>query len=121
MLSEDKAFELINRRRRQMHVHSVLYYHMNTSIIDDHTFDKWAVELASLQRDFPQFKHKGYMPGIFENWTGDTGMHLPITDAVYSLAEHLLADAQKRNATTTPASKAKPGEDRWEGLGYESK
>ncbi len=81
---------LINRRRRQMHVHSVIYYTMNTSIVDDATFDKWAVELVSLHSKYPQYIHKGYMPSLFNTWTGDTGMHLPITDSAYSVAMSLV-------------------------------
>jgi hypothetical protein len=99
-----------------MHVHSVIYYHMHTNIIDDATFDKWAVELASLQRDFPQFKHKGYMSPMFENWTGDTGMHLPVTDATYALAQALVREAEKRNHAVVQT----PKRERWEGdVGYE--
>lgn len=84
------TLELINRRRRQLHVHSVIYYHMNTNIVDDSIFDSWAVELVSLQNNFPESKHSGYMPDLFANWTGDTGMHLPATDSTYALAERLL-------------------------------
>lgn len=87
---EIATFNLINRRRRQLHVHSVLYYHMDTNLITDDTFDKWAVELAELQEANPQFKYAGYQYGMFENWTGDTGMHLPVTDWAYAEAEQLL-------------------------------
>lgn len=73
-----------------MHVHSVIYYHLHTTIIDDGIFDKWAVELAVLQKDWPQFKHKGYKPSLFVDWTGDTGMHLPVTDDMLELAEWLV-------------------------------
>lgn len=118
MLSDNAALKLINRRRRQMHVHSIIYYHMHTNIIPDATFDKWAVELASLQKDFPHLVHKGYMPGVFANWTGDTGMHLPMTDAVYTLAEGLLRTAQNKNHPATPGTKKKT-QKRWEGVGYE--
>lgn len=118
-MKPEEAFELINRRRRQMHVHSVIYYQMHTSIITDATFDDWAVELANTQKEYPQFKHKGYMPGLFADWTGDTGMHLPTTDAVYTLATQLLRVAEKKNHTQTPASKPKAKKERWEGdVGY---
>ena len=120
MISEAQAFEKIERRRRQMHVHSTMYYYLNTSIIDDFTFDKWATELAGLQREFPQFKHRGYMAGVFANWTGDTGMHLPVTEQSVSLAQSLLRTAQNREAATTRNPKKKRSE-RWEGdVGYES-
>lgn len=117
MISETKALELINRRRRQLHVHSVIYYHLNTNIIPDATFDKWAVELASLQRDFPDSKHKGYMPGVFASWTGDTGMHLPVTDRALGLAQSLLRTAEIRNHVVVQT----PKQEAWKGdVGYES-
>lgn len=117
--------ELINRRRRQMHVHSTIYYYLNTSIIDDATFDKWAVELANLQKQYPQFKHTGYMHTVFADWTGDTGMHLPVTDTALDLAERLVADAENRTGTPVPIqsqSRQKAGSgrlDAWQGdVGY---
>ncbi len=117
MLSEERAQELINRRRRQMHVHSTIYYFMNTSIIDDYTFDAWALELASLQKDFPQFLHTGYMPSVFENWTGDTGMHLPVTEASLGLARWLVARAENSNHVVAQT----PKKERWEGdVGYDA-
>ncbi len=94
---DSKTLELINRRRRQMHVHSIIYYRFNTNIIDDATFDKWAVELAQLQAKHPDSAHMGYMPAVFKTWTGDTGMHLPTTDAALAVAEELM-----RRAGRTP-------------------
>lgn len=88
--------ELINRRRRQLHVHSILYYGMHTNIVDDATFDKWAVELVELHEEFPELVHKGYMHTLFANWTGDTGMHLPITDEAWATAQDLLRMKEKR-------------------------
>ncbi len=37
--------EWVNRRQRQILVHSFLYYQLNENIIDDFTFDKWSKEL----------------------------------------------------------------------------
>lgn len=90
------TLELINRRRRQMHVHSVIYYYLDTSIIDDATFDKWAVELFQLQEKNPELKKQGYKPSLFDNWTGDTGMHLPVTEEMLSLAEWLVDEHEPR-------------------------
>lgn len=113
--------EFINRRRRQMHVHSIIYYHMHTSILPDATFDQWAVELANAQKEYPQFKHKGYMPGVFANWTGDTGMHLPTTDEAYRLAQSLLRSAEERNVATRAAAKPAAPQKAWEGdVGYDA-
>ena len=113
--------EFINRRRRQMHVHSIIYYHLHTNLIDDATFDRWAVELAAAQKQFPEYLHQGYMWTVFQNWTGDTGMHLPMKDDVQDLATRLLADAQKRNHTVTPMLKksAQNGSEKVNVVGWE--
>lgn len=92
---ELEVFNLINRRRRQLHVHSVLYYHMHTNIITDAQFDEWAVELKTLQDKYPVQAKGGYESSMFQNWTGDTGMHLRITDWAWAEAEWLLARNQK--------------------------
>lgn len=92
---EQSPIEKINQRRRQLHVHSIIYYHLNTSIIDDATFDKWSAELVELQAKHPEFKHKGYMYGIFTDWTGDTGMHLTITEDALATAEWLVEQHNK--------------------------
>lgn len=42
----DNIRERIDRLRRNLHVHSVIYYHLDATIVDDAVFDKWAVELV---------------------------------------------------------------------------
>lgn len=43
--------ELILRRRRQLLVHSVIYYRFNENLISDQTWSTWAVELEKLQKE----------------------------------------------------------------------
>lgn len=67
--------EKILQRRRQMLVHSYLYYHLDTPIVNDSTWQRWANELRDLQCEFgTEF---GFYDDAFSDWTGDTGMHLP--------------------------------------------
>jgi len=113
-LGEDPMV-IINRRRRQLHVHSIIYYHMGQNLIDDATFDAWANELTALQASYPESKHKGYLPSVFEDWNGNTGMHLPMREEVIALAESLVRLAEKKN--WTPTATQKP--DAWKGdVGY---
>lgn len=73
--------ELIHRRRRQVLVHSILYYTFDTNIISDALFDEWASELAHLQRDNPvDSEAVEYMREEFRDYTGETGYHLPLKD-----------------------------------------
>ena len=51
-----KIRELINRRRRQILVHSVIYYRMNDNLISDDQWAKWALELETLQNDYPEIR-----------------------------------------------------------------
>lgn len=89
--------EKINRLRRNLHVHSVVYYHLDTTIVTDALFDKWAVELVELQSQYPELIKQGYLWEYFEDWTGDTGMHLPVDDRILSLAEWLVSEDDSNN------------------------
>ena len=71
------TLEWINRRERQLLVHSFLYYQLNENIISDHTFDKWSKELAQAIIDHPEtFKQSVYADG-FKNFDGSSGYDLP--------------------------------------------
>lgn len=73
--------ELINRRRRQILIHSFLYYRMNTSVIPDATFDQWARELAKLQSENPEIAQEGVYADAFADFSGSiTGFNLPLSD-----------------------------------------
>lgn len=74
-INKDKL-ELINRRRRQILVHSYLYYNMNTNLISDYTFDIWCKELVQLHKDNPNETLQAVFPKAFKNWTGFTGFDL---------------------------------------------
>ena len=68
--------EIILQRRKQMAVHSCLYYEMNENIVSDDQWQKWADELEQLQRDYPEHQNIGFMDSQFYDWTGATGNHL---------------------------------------------
>ena len=53
MPSRKSIAELLNRRRRQILVHSVIYYKMNDNLISDSTWSAWAAELEELQAKYP--------------------------------------------------------------------
>jgi len=74
-----KRQELIRRRRAQMLIHSCLYYELNTNIVSDDTWQKWADELEQLQ-DKEKDLAIGFYDSEFRDWTGATGNHLPHRD-----------------------------------------
>lgn len=88
--------ERINRLRRQVLVHSIIYYRLGTSVIDDSVFDSRARELAQLQKDHPkQSENVEYMREAFRDFTGETGYHLPLDDErAYNVALEIVLDSK---------------------------
>lgn len=85
--------ELIHRRRRQVLVHSILYYAYNTNVVPDATYDLWAQELAKVQQDHPEDSEAvEYHLEAFRGYTGETGFHLPLHDRrATNIAKTLMA------------------------------
>lgn len=72
--------ELILRRRRQLLVHSVIYYRFNENLISDQTWSTWAVELEKLQKEYPKEADEVELAEAFKNFTHSTGYNLPLED-----------------------------------------
>lgn len=47
-MTDEEIKELIKRRRRQILVHSCLYYRLASNIISDFQYDCWGKELGKL-------------------------------------------------------------------------
>ncbi|OMI07677.1 hypothetical protein BVL54_19830 [Bacillus paralicheniformis] len=93
----DRVKELIYRRRRQILVHSFLYYQLNTNVIDDHKFDRWSRELAELQDKYPEeSKAAGYYEG-FKDFDGSSGYDLPYATPEIQNAGYSVLDYHRRN------------------------
>ena len=91
----------IKQRRSQMLVHSCIYYEMDESIVDDHTWQKWADELTSLQNDNPLLCTIDFYDEAFARWDGSTGHHLPLKDEWVQSRANLLINAKKEGHGTT--------------------
>lgn len=82
MSAPDVVASLIERRRRQILVHSILYYRLDASLIPDHVYDAWAQELVRLQREHPEISEAvDYHRDAFRRFTSSTGYDLPLDDA----------------------------------------
>lgn len=77
---EERILELINRRRRQILVHSCIYYDLGDNIISDHTWSAWAFELAELQKSYPEIAAQCAFHKEFIGFDGSTGCDLPLRD-----------------------------------------
>lgn len=81
--------EKIRQRRRQMLVHSFLYYELASNIIDDYTWSMWGVELAELQKKYPKEAEEVEYSDLFKDWDGSSGAHLVYDDKIKSIAYRL--------------------------------
>lgn len=84
MIDNNDILDLINRRRRQILVHSTLYYELDAPIINDAQWTKWAQELEDLQADYPELAAQGFMPEAFKGFEHSTGFDLP-TDCEWAM------------------------------------
>ena len=74
---DESILELMDRRERQVLVHSCLYYYFDNSIIPDAQYDKWSHELFELIQNYPdEFKQSSHYRDFLE-FDGNTGMGLP--------------------------------------------
>jgi hypothetical protein len=69
--------ELINRRKRQILVHSFLYYQLNENIIPDYQYDMWCKELAGLLVEYPDSASESTYYKEFLSFDGSSGYDLP--------------------------------------------
>ncbi len=77
---QSEVSEKILRRRRQILVHSVIYYKMNDNIITDETWSKWALELEELQKKYPDISSQLQWAEEFADFNHSTGYDLPLDD-----------------------------------------
>jgi len=72
----------INRARRCVLVHSIVYYIYDENIISDYYYDQWGKRLQWLQWMFPhESKKTPFMLDIFQDYSGTTsGYDLPLKD-----------------------------------------
>lgn len=86
-----KIKEKILRRRRQILVHSCIYYRFNETLISDAKFDEWAYEMVDLQEKYPNISKETELYNDFKDFDGSTGFNLSITKSgVMSLAKRLI-------------------------------
>lgn len=98
-MTNEEIMELINRRRRQILIHSCIYYRLNSNIWTDHQYDEKARELQKLQQQYPEIAAECIYADAFKNFTETTsGFNLPIHDPdVVRKAQRLLEYHQSRN------------------------
>lgn len=82
--------EKIRQRRRQMLVHSYIYYELNDNLISDAQWAKWAKELEQLQKDYPKESAEAEYYEDFKDWDGSSGAFLNFGENIKTVAKILL-------------------------------
>lgn len=100
-----RIIEKIQQRRRQMLVHSYLYYEENVNIVSDDTWSRWAKELAQLQKDYPKESAEAEEYEQFKDWDGSSGAFLNFGENIKSVAKILL-DSNKQVKSENKISKS---------------
>lgn len=101
--------EKIRQRRRQMLVHSYLYYEKDTNIVSDAKWIKWAKELEQLQARYPDVAKEVEFAEQFVDWDGSSGAHLVYDNQIIAIAEKLLLLEQQPKQSATVVAKKKKG------------
>jgi len=89
----------ISQRRRQILVHSIIYYRFGDNIIPDHKWAEWARELVALQAQYPEIAATCPLAEAFKDFDASTGYDLPLGDAHYHAVARWLLDEHKRRIT----------------------
>jgi hypothetical protein len=95
----DPDVELIHRRRRQILLHSIVYYVYNDNLIPDYRFDNWCNQLAELQVEKPECAaNVWYMQVPYSGFIGTASCHaLPLDDPdMLRKAQKLMVDHDMR-------------------------
>ena len=79
VVSKEQIKELITRRRRQILVHSIIYYRNNDNLITDVQYDLWSTELQELQHKYPKLANECVYAKDFDGFEG-SGFNLPLGD-----------------------------------------
>lgn len=94
--------EKIKQRRRQMLVHSYIYYELNDNIVPDSKWAKWAKELEELQKNYPEESASVEYADMFEGWDGSSGAFLKFGEDIKTVANILLSHSEKKSQITIP-------------------
>lgn len=74
---DENILSFINRRERQILLHSYMYYDLDKPVIEDNVFDKWSYELFELMKTHEAEFKKSAFYSEFKHFDGSTGMDLP--------------------------------------------
>ena len=100
---DNEIAALIQRRRYQILVHSLLYYELDMNLVSDAQWTEWGVELVKLQKEHPKEAESVIFSEPFKDFDASTGYNLPFRDEqivniAYRLLSHQPESAEKKDA-----------------------
>ena len=102
IIYDDPIASLIQRRRYQILVHSLLYYELDMNLVSDAQWAMWGKELVHLQPTHPDVASRVIFAEAFKSFDGSTGFNLPYRDEqVINIAYRLLK--RERSAESADA------------------
>ena len=77
---DNEVAALIQRRRYQILVHSLIYYELDMNLVSDAQWAEWGVELVKLQKEHPKEAESVIFSEQFKDFDASTGYNLPFRD-----------------------------------------
>ena len=101
---------LIQRRRYQILVHSLIYYELDMNLVSDAQWAEWGVELVKLQKEHPKEAESVIFSKQFKDFDASTGYNLPFRDKqIVNIAYRLLSHQPESAETKDALHKLKYG------------
>ena len=94
---DNEVAALIQRRRYQILVHSLIYYELDMNLVSDAQWAAWGVELVKLQKENPKESESVIFSEAFKDFDASTGFYiydsLTKQDRQYltHIAQHILS------------------------------
>ena len=88
---EEEVYHKILQRRRQILVHSYIYYELDDSLVGDSKWSKWARELVDLQKSYPDISKEVPYYEDFKDFDASTGFDFKYDEKTKKRAEMLLS------------------------------
>lgn len=107
---DNEIAALIQRRRYQILVHSLIYYELDMNIVSDAQWAEWGVELVKLQKEHPKEAESVIFSEPFKDFDASTGYNLPFRDEqIVNIAYRLLFHQPESAETKDALHKLKYG------------
>ena len=100
---DNEVASLIQRRRYQILVHSLIYYELDMNLVSDAQWAEWGLELVKLQKEHPEESSSVIFYQALKDYDASTGYGLHSRDEqIINIAYRLLSN-QPESAETKDA------------------